>query len=182
MDNLADFTDMFGALRADGPELSLASELSLFGQFVGAWDLEIDFWPRDESAWSTNGVWLFDWILNGRGIQDVILHTSARGQVGRGTTIRLYDPVAHLWRMAFFGPISRTYVMLTGSRERDSDPRRRSGGQRPAALVVPEHQRKQLPLARSTKASPGTTNKRCAPDGGDPSSVPRPLCTNGGHH
>jgi hypothetical protein len=36
MDNLADFTDMFGALWADGPELSLASELSLFGQFVGA--------------------------------------------------------------------------------------------------------------------------------------------------
>lgn len=108
MSNLTVFPDMFAALRADGRELSLASELSLFGQFVGAWDLEIDFWPRGESAWSTDGVWLFDWILDGRGIQDVILHTSARGQVGRGTTVRLYDPVAQLWRMAFFGPISRT--------------------------------------------------------------------------
>ena len=120
MSNLTVFPDMFAALRADGPELSLASELSLFGQFVGAWDLEIDFWPRDESAWSTNGVWLFDWILDGRGIQDVILHTSARGQVGRGTTVRLYDPVAQLWRMAFFGPISRTYVMLTARQDGDS--------------------------------------------------------------
>jgi hypothetical protein len=113
MNNLDTPSDMIAALRADGPTPSLASELTLFGQFVGAWNLEIDFWPRDELAWSTDGVWLFDWILDGRGIQDVILHTTRAGNVGRGSTIRLYDPVEGVWRMGFFGPLSRTCVLLT---------------------------------------------------------------------
>jgi hypothetical protein len=106
--------DMLSALGADGPDPTLAPELSLFGQFVGTWEIEIDFWPRDAPAWQTTGLWLFDWILDGRGIQDVLLHTSPTGSVGRGTTIRIYDPLEHVWRVAFFGPISRTYVMLTG--------------------------------------------------------------------
>jgi hypothetical protein len=120
MSNLTASSDMVAALRADGPMMSLATELSLFGQFVGAWDLEIDFWPREEPAWSTDGIWLFDWILDGRGIQDVILHTTRAGHVGRGSTIRLYDPVEGLWRMGFFGPLSRTYVLLT-ARARGDD-------------------------------------------------------------
>jgi hypothetical protein len=120
MSNLIISPDMVAALRADGPTPSLATELSLFGRFVGAWNLEIDFWPRDEPAWSTDGVWLFDWILDGRGIQDVILHTTRTGQVGRGSTIRLYDPVEGVWRMGFFGPISRTYVLLTARAQDDA--------------------------------------------------------------
>jgi hypothetical protein len=80
MSNLIASPDMVAALRADGPMPSLASELALFGQFVGAWNLEIDFWPREEPPWSTDGLWLFDWILDGRGIQDVILHTTRAGR------------------------------------------------------------------------------------------------------
>jgi hypothetical protein len=118
--DLTSVPDMLTVLRAAGPQPSLASDMSLFGQFVGAWDLEIDFWPRNQPSWSTDGVWLFDWILDGRGIQDVILHSTATRQIGGGTTIRLYDPIEQLWRMAFFGPISRTYVMLTGRRDGNS--------------------------------------------------------------
>jgi hypothetical protein len=120
MDNLTAFPDMLSALRAGGPEPSLASELSLFGQFVGIWNLEIDFWPRDAPAWSTDGVWIFGWILDGRGIQDVILHTNRAGHIGRGTTVRLHDPVEEIWQMAFFGPVSRTYVMLTAHQAGES--------------------------------------------------------------
>jgi hypothetical protein len=120
VDDLSGFSDMLAALHASGPEPSLASELSLFGQFVGTWDLQIDFWPRDEQAWSTNGVWLFDWILDGRGIQDVILHTTVGGRIGRGSTMRIFDPVERRWQVAFFGPISRTYVMLTARPDGDS--------------------------------------------------------------
>jgi hypothetical protein len=118
--SLTNVPDMLTALSADGPEASLAPELALFGRLVGAWELEIDFWPRDGAAWSTGGVWLFDWILDGRGIQDVLLHDTPAGHVGRGTTIRLYDPVERCWQMAFFGPISRTYVMLTARAEGES--------------------------------------------------------------
>jgi hypothetical protein len=112
--------DMLGALCAAGPEPSLRSELSLFGQFAGVWDLDIAFWPRDEPAWSTGGLWLFDWILDGRGIQDVILHTTRGGHIGRGTTVRIYDPAERNWKIAFLGPLSRTYVLLTARAEGDS--------------------------------------------------------------
>jgi hypothetical protein len=120
MDNLADFTGMFSALTAGGPEPSLAGPLSLFGQFVGAWDLEIDFWPRNAPPWSADGLWIFGWILDGRGIQDVILHASPAGRIARGTTVRLFDPVEAIWQLAFFGPISRTYIMLTARQDGDS--------------------------------------------------------------
>lgn len=113
------YTDLLTALTASGPLSDLADELATFGQFVGAWDLEIEFLPEDEPVWRTSGLWIFDWILDGRGIQDVLLHYCADGELGRGTTVRVYDPIAGDWKAAWFGPISRTYVMLTGRSEQD---------------------------------------------------------------
>lgn len=111
--------DMLGALRAEGANPEHADELALFGQFVGAWDLDIQFFPRSGEGWQVSGLWLFDWILDGQGIQDVLIHNTPGGRVSRGTTIRLYDPVEACWRIGWFDPISRTYVMLVGDRSAD---------------------------------------------------------------
>jgi hypothetical protein len=105
--------EMLGALGAAGPLAEHAEELMVFGQFVGAWDLEITLFDLDGSAHAQGpGEWLFGWVLEGRAVQDVLVRPprQQRGDAEPtefweyGTTLRLLDPPSGTWRVTWFAP------------------------------------------------------------------------------
>jgi hypothetical protein len=102
---------MLEALGADGPYPPLASELALFGQFVGSWDLERTSHAPDGTTATVPGEWHFGWALEGRAIQDVWI-CPPRGARDEpmpppgewGTVVRFFDPRIGMWRATWIGP------------------------------------------------------------------------------
>lgn len=101
---------MLTALHASPPEPALKEKLQLFGQFVGSWDLTIKYYSADGTILRTvAGKWHFDWVLEGRAIQDEWI-TPPRAvragsiEEGYGTTLRFYDPKIDAWRSTWIGP------------------------------------------------------------------------------
>jgi len=99
------------ALHAAGAHEPSAGALQLFGQFIGAWDLEWHGLDRTGSPIAVRGELHFGWILDGRAIQDV-WHVptdsadAARVRAFHGTTIRFYDPQLGAWRSTWLDPLN----------------------------------------------------------------------------
>lgn len=118
-------TTMIDVLEASGPEESRADKLHLFGQFVGAWDLEWRGQDHDGNAIAVRGELHFGWILGGRAIQDVWRVPLDEADAGRmrafhGTTIRFYDPVIGAWRSTWIDPLNSRVRRFIGRSEGDS--------------------------------------------------------------
>ena len=114
-------------LRADAPHPDYADKLMLFGQFVGVWDMDIQFL---DSAGNTLfhglGVWKFSWILDGRAVQDVLTYADVRdatktapGVRRIGTTLRHYNPKTDAWRALWLGATSGIFLPLKGGASPD---------------------------------------------------------------
>jgi hypothetical protein len=119
---------MVRALGARGPWPEQADEMMLFGQFVGAWDLEITLYDLDGSVRADGpGEWLFGWVLEGRAIQDVLirppraLRTEATGTEfwEYGTTLRIYDASSDTWRITWFAPMHGGELSLVARADGD---------------------------------------------------------------
>lgn len=100
------------ALLSDAPNETLGEKLNLFGQFVGEWDFEWTGYNDDGTSQKVNGEWIFNWILEGRAVQDVwIIPTRAnRIKPGMpdgeyGTTVRFYSEKDDAWKVVWIGPI-----------------------------------------------------------------------------
>lgn len=101
-------------LRADGPLVGERDGLMLFGQFVGAWDLDVRFYDdRGRRTFRAPGKWTFAWVLDGRAIQDVIVYPdladptrAAPGERRTGTTVRRYNPASGDWTAVWVGATS----------------------------------------------------------------------------
>lgn len=111
---------MIALLAAPGPAPEHAEEMALFGQFVGSWDIDMAFHPADGPSRRVAAEWHFGWILEGRGVQDVLVFPPVAERPGGepaegiGTTVRLYDPELGTWRVVWL-PADRTAVVsLTG--------------------------------------------------------------------
>jgi hypothetical protein len=65
--------DVFGLIAASGPFEEYSEKLMLYGQFVGSWDIDATWYAHDGTRRTGRGEWHFNWILGGRGIQDVLL-------------------------------------------------------------------------------------------------------------
>lgn len=93
-------------LAASGPDPELKDKLSLFGQFVGDWD--IDWWwiDPDGTEHRSTGRLYFRWILGGRAVQDI--WSRREGDPSRetpaGTTIRFPDPGSDTWTSVWIAP------------------------------------------------------------------------------
>lgn len=106
------------ALHASGPDPRHAKELQLFGQFVGAWDVDIVYHQPDGTQRRLDGEWHFGWVLEGRAIQDVwiaprrsLRETEAAAPAGEyGATMRFYDPEIQAWRSTWIGPVRRVVM------------------------------------------------------------------------
>lgn len=108
-------------LRADGPHPALREELMLFGQFVGAWDMRVEFFnDQGERVYDQPGHWSFAWVLDGRAIQDVLTYPRP-GQADRGigTSLRTYDPESGQWQVIWLGAVTGITVILRGGTKGD---------------------------------------------------------------
>jgi hypothetical protein len=109
-----------GVFLSDRPDDELASELELFGQFVGSWDVAVTNYQPDGSTITIPAEWHFAWALGGRAIQDVWIAPSRearerdRSDGEWGTTIRFYDPEIDAWRSIWLGPRNHVVMAFIG--------------------------------------------------------------------
>jgi hypothetical protein len=113
------------ALHAASAYEPLAEQLRLFGQFVGAWDLEWHGLDRTSSPIVVSGELHFGWILDGRAVQDVWRvpvdgADSAGMRAFHGTTIRFYDPRIGAWRSTWIDPLNGRVRRFVGRPVGDS--------------------------------------------------------------
>ena len=105
-----DSDSMIEALQAHGPHPDLAEHLMLFGQFVGAWDVDVTNIASDGTKEEFKGEWHFGWVLAGRAVMDVWI--TPRRLLRRqgdpyeyGATLRFFDPTIQAWRSTWIGPV-----------------------------------------------------------------------------
>jgi len=104
------------ALHADGPAPDRADKLGLYGWLIGRWDMDAVIHKSDGSRHSGRGEIHFDWVLEGRAIQDVWILPG----VFYGTTLRVYDPTLDAWHILWSDPLRQLYRRQIG-RARGSD-------------------------------------------------------------
>jgi hypothetical protein len=117
---------MFEALQAKGPYPEYADKLTLFGRLVGSWDIVCRFFDESGNVTKeTVGEWHFDWVLEGRAIQDVFITPPRDGRApGQrsgeyGTTICAYDPEIDGWWATCVAPVGGAIVNLIGREHGD---------------------------------------------------------------
>src|SRR5437588_9202095 len=82
---------MIEALQTNGPHPEYADKLTLYGRLIGSWDIEVRFLDEERNiVRETTGEWHFDWVLEGRAIQEVII-TPPRNGRGPGQESKTYD-------------------------------------------------------------------------------------------
>lgn len=117
---------MFEALSANGPDPDRASGMMLYGQFVGDWIGECIIYDSGQIKHKTQMEVHFDWILEGRAIQDVWIAPPLDDRKKStfltkinfyGTTIRMYDPKEDIWRILWVNPINQDINRMVGKKE-----------------------------------------------------------------
>jgi hypothetical protein len=107
-------------LRAGGPFPASRDELMLFGQFVGVWDLAVEYYDAaGRHTYQGHWEWSFAWILGGRAIQDVIVDLGtgdASRRIPAGTTLRYFSPVTGRWTVYYLAAVAGFTVQLEGGK------------------------------------------------------------------
>lgn len=106
-------SSIFNLLAASGPFPEYAEKLMLYGQFVGSWDIAATWHDQNGGHKQGKGEWHFDWILSGRGIQDVLFAAEAAPHQF-GTSVRCYDATTNVWHIAWMQPYGGEFVHLIG--------------------------------------------------------------------
>jgi hypothetical protein len=105
-------------LRADGPDPELRDDLMTFGQFVGVWAMDVDYYDETgQRTYHGQWEWSFAWVLGGRAIQDVIVVLDPPDNSVRrpgGTTLRYLHPDSRDWTVFYLGVTSGVAVPLRG--------------------------------------------------------------------
>jgi hypothetical protein len=119
-------TPFLVALHATSPDPRQADALALYGQLVGSWEFDNTDYGPDGTSHHAVGEWHFGWVLQGRMLQDVYILPKRGEPVPEGvksrygTTLRVYDPTSHTWRIDYINPANRAgpyHVWLTAKRE-----------------------------------------------------------------
>ncbi|HEY6238732.1 MAG TPA: hypothetical protein VIZ68_06070 [Thermoplasmata archaeon] len=111
-------------LVASGPSEEHASELQLYGQFVGDWEFDVtDHAPNGDTA-RARGEWHFGWVLDGRAIEDVWMVPTRAEQRGLGAgprrlgiTIRVFELATASWRVTWHGALGGPAFSMVGRKE-----------------------------------------------------------------
>lgn len=102
-------------LNAAGPSPEIPEGANVYGWLVGSWELDCLYYAGvDIRAQGIKGEAHFEWVLEGRAVQDVWImpHRAARasdsGSAGNmyGTTLRVWDPSIQAWRITWINPVS----------------------------------------------------------------------------
>lgn len=104
---VADVDAFREALLAGGPHGDDHDAMSLFGQFVGSWDLIVTDVAADGSTRTSPGEWHFGWLLGGRAVGDVWIYPARSVSTTpeeHGMSVRFPDPSVDGWRSTWIGP------------------------------------------------------------------------------
>jgi hypothetical protein len=105
-------------LPASAPHPDRQPGSDTFGQFIGTWDVDAEFF--DESgrrSYQGRWEWSFAWILAGRAMQDVIVDLGPADEPRRGplgTTLRYFDSRSAEWTVFWLGVVTGINVRLHG--------------------------------------------------------------------
>jgi hypothetical protein len=114
------------ALCAEGARGEYAEKLTTYGRFVGSWEAEGTASMPDGTTRRHHWQIAFQWVLEGRAIQDVWITPPRHGaHVGQseawgpfsnqyGTTLRLYDPKTDSWHVTWNDPATGYRATLVG--------------------------------------------------------------------
>jgi hypothetical protein len=113
-------------LYADGPSPDREGNMDLYGWLIGSWDLDVVRFLPDGTTRRRPGEWHFDWVLEGRAIQDVwVVPPRGPQRTGDatadvhvfGTTLRVYDPRIDAWQIQWTDPVTQSYLSMVGRKE-----------------------------------------------------------------
>jgi len=116
------------ALHSDAPAPDRAQEMSLYGQFIGSWNVKVIDRDPDGSCHEGIGEVHFGWVLEGRAVQDVWIVPGRDARHGPnfsingnryGTTLRIYDPNIKAWHIIWVNPVTQTYNTMIGRMVKD---------------------------------------------------------------
>ena len=110
------------ALCAPGrsPEISVAADV--YGWLVGSWGLDVLFYLVDVSPQNLKAEAHFSWALERRALQEVWIMPRRHNRTAPpdrsydmyGTTLRIWDPSLHAWRVTWFNPVTGQRDELIG--------------------------------------------------------------------
>lgn len=102
-------------LAAPGRSTDIPESTDVYGWLVGSWELEVlHYKAADLRARHIQGEAHFNWVLEGRAIQDVwIMPRSSERRSGLdkennmyGTTLRVWDATIQAWRINWINPVN----------------------------------------------------------------------------
>jgi hypothetical protein len=102
------FTDI---LKTNTRSVDIPEEADAYGWLVGSWDLDCRRYAGEPV--SIRGEAHFEWVLEGRAIQDVWIMPSRSERTASsdrrknmfGTTLRVWDPSIEAWRINWRNPV-----------------------------------------------------------------------------
>jgi hypothetical protein len=118
-------TNFIAMLAAPGRSPDIAESQDAYGWLVGGWELEVlHYRAIDVSEQKIRGEAHFQWVLEGRAIQDVWImprSSDRRGNSDRvnnmyGTTLRVWDQAIQAWRIRWLNPVSGHEERQTGKK------------------------------------------------------------------
>jgi hypothetical protein len=109
------------ALQSDAPSPEIAGN-DLYAFLLGSW--EVDVLDVDDRGVEhrARGEWHFARVLEGRAVQDVWISPPRKDRKAAvlrnryGTTLRLFDAKAKVWRVTWLNPVSGAHDELVGRR------------------------------------------------------------------
>jgi hypothetical protein len=103
------------APKAVRPHPSLGDHAKLFGGLVGIWDVEYTDYSKDGKATRRSGQMIFEWVMDGRAIQDfwTVDPSGARKDREVYANLHYFDPKSGAWHTVFVDPEHASVVRFT---------------------------------------------------------------------
>lgn len=109
------YGNLHAAIAAPSRSIEIPESADVYGWLVGSWDLDVLHYAAvDVSALGLKGEAHFDWVLEGRAIQDVWImprrseRTAESPKVNNmcGTTLRVWDAAIQAWLITWINPVT----------------------------------------------------------------------------
>jgi hypothetical protein len=115
------------ALVSPGPSEELSVIPDLYGWLIGSWKADVVDYNEDGTKRFSKGEWHFEWVLEGRAVQDVwICPPRSERKEGislegnrYGTSIRYYDSNIKAWRVKWINPVKSVFNELIARKVED---------------------------------------------------------------
>ncbi len=139
---MADHTkDFCTALLAEAPSHEVAGANDLYQPLLGSWIAEVFDTERDGAKLVSSGEWHFSRVLEGHGVQDVLIVPARHHRVPRGlrklnrygSSLRVFDSTNGVWRIHWCNPMDGAMHALAVSSS--THPIVEEGGDRSGRLL-----------------------------------------------